>query len=60
MACGHCEEKVKKALSDVEGVTKVDASSESKRARIHYKGQEAPDLDTVNAALQDSGYFAEA
>lgn len=58
MNCGHCEEKVKKALQVVEGVKKVDASSDSKQATIHYAGVE-PSLETVNRALEGSGYFAE-
>lgn len=59
MACGHCEAKVKAALEGMDSVKKVEASSESKLATIHYKGSEAPSLDAVNGALEGSGYFAE-
>lgn len=59
MACGHCEAKVKTALEAMDSVKKVDASSESKLATIHYKGGEAPTLEDVNSALEGSGYFAE-
>ena len=58
MACGHCEAKVKSALEGMESVKKVDASSKTKLATIHYDG-DAPTLDAVNSALETSGYFAE-
>ena len=59
MACGHCEAKVKAALEKMSEVKKVEASSESKLATIHYKGGDAPSLEQVNSALEGSGYFAE-
>lgn len=59
MACGHCEAKVKTALEAMPEVKKVEASSESKLATLHYKGGDAPTLDEVNSALEGSGYFAE-
>lgn len=59
MACGHCEAKVKAALESVPEIKKVEASSESKLATIHYKGGDAPTVDAVNSALEGSGYFAE-
>lgn len=59
MACGHCEAKVKSALEAMDSVKKVEASSESKLATIHYKGGEAPTVEDVNSALEGSGYFAE-
>ena len=58
MACGHCEAKVKAALEAMPSTKKVEASSESKVATIHYKG-DAPTLEKVNQALEGSGYFAE-
>jgi copper chaperone CopZ len=59
MACGHCEEKVRTALEAMQDVKKVEASSESKLATLHYTGDRAPNLEAVNAALEGSGYFAE-
>lgn len=58
MACGHCEAKVKAALEGMDSVKKVDASSKTKLATIHFDG-EAPTLEQVNSALETSGYFAE-
>mgnify|MGYP006306810529 CR=1 FL=1 len=59
MACGHCEAKVKAALEEMPKVKRVDASSESKLATLHYKGDQPPTLGAVNSALEGSGYFAE-
>ncbi|MFP4329326.1 MAG: heavy-metal-associated domain-containing protein [Alkalispirochaetaceae bacterium] len=58
MACGHCEAKVKSVLEGMERVKKVEASSRTKVATIHYEG-EAPTIEAVNSALESSGYFAE-
>lgn len=58
LSCGHCEMKVGKLLSTVAGVVEVKASSADKRVTLVYKGSSAPSLETVTAALGDSGYTA--
>ena len=58
LSCGHCEMKVGKLLSTVEGVVDVKASAADKRVTLVYKGSTAPTLETIAAALGDSGYTA--
>lgn len=58
LSCGHCEMKVAKLLSSLDGVVDVKASASDKRVTLVYKGSTAPSLETVTAALGDSGYTA--
>ncbi len=56
MTCGHCEMAVKKALSQVSGVSSV--------VRVDRKKEEAvvegsPDAAALVAAIEEEGYQAE-
>lgn len=59
MNCGHCEAKVTAALETLEVVKRVRATSADKRLVIEYRGEEAPDLASVNAVLEPAGYPAQ-
>lgn len=56
MSCGHCVMRVEKALSKVQGVSKVQVSLSSKTAEV-----EGDNLETANLiqAVVSSGYQAE-
>ncbi|AHG02913.1 heavy metal transporter [Halobacterium sp. DL1] len=54
MTCGHCEQTVEEALSDVDGVTSADADRESDSATV----EGTSDTDTLVAAVDDAGYDA--
>lgn len=56
MSCGHCEQTVEEALSDVEGVESVDVDRESAAATV--EGDADP--DELVAAVEDAGYEASA
>lgn len=58
MNCGHCEARITKLVETLPNVKKVKATSANKQLTIEYVGDAAPDLTTVNAALEGSGYVA--
>ena len=53
MSCGHCVMRVKSALQDVAGVSKVDVDLLKKSAMI--EGEGLVDA-TLSAAVVESGY----
>lgn len=55
MSCGHCVMRVEKALSKVNGVSKVKVSLESKTAEVE---GEALDSSALLKAVEASGYQA--
>lgn len=60
MSCGHCEMRVKKALTAVPGVQDAEASHERERAVVMLApGQEAS-VDLLVAAVKEAGYEAES
>jgi len=52
MTCGHCEELVEDALTDLEAVT--DATADNETGDVQYEGDADP--DEVAAAVEDAGY----
>lgn len=60
MNCGHCEAKVTTAIETLPNIKKVKATSSDKKLVIEFKGDEGPDLATVNGVLEPAGYRAEA
>lgn len=56
MSCGHCEETVEEALTDVDGVDAVSVDRENEDATV--EGDADPN-DLV-AAVDDAGYEASA
>lgn len=60
MNCGHCEAKVSGAARGIAGVKKVYATSSDKRLVLEYRGDTAPDIETLNAVLKPVGYEAQS
>jgi copper chaperone CopZ len=57
MSCGHCAMKVKSAIEDIEGVTKVDVDLLRKSAFVEGEGLS----DTaLRAAVAGAGYRVSA
>jgi copper chaperone CopZ len=56
MSCGHCEETVAEALSDVDGVENVAVDREADAATVEGDA----DTDALVAAVEDAGYDASA
>ncbi len=59
MSCGHCEKRIEEMLKSVDGVAAVKADSSTRTTTLTLKGDNAPSLDQITAALGDSGYTAE-
>lgn len=55
MSCSHCENAVKKAVSALEGVTKVDVDIPGKKVAIEYQADKVTP-DDFKAAIEDQGY----
>ena len=60
MSCGHCEMRVSKALSAVEGVRKAEASHEKGQAVVTLEPKAEIDVAALVAAVKGAGYEAEA
>ena len=60
MSCGHCEMRVSKALSAVEGVTKAEASHEKGLAVVTLEPKAEVNVAALVAAVQGAGYEADA
>lgn len=56
MSCGHCEETVAEALSDVDGVENVAVDRADEQATVEGDA----DTDSLIAAVEDAGYDASA
>lgn len=56
MSCGHCEQTVEDALSDVEGVESATADREAAAATVEGDA----DAEELVAAVEDAGYDASA
>lgn len=54
MSCGHCVKHVKEALTELDGVTNVDVSLETKTA-ILTSSTDISD-DAIKAAIDEVGY----
>jgi copper chaperone len=54
MSCGGCEQNVETKLSDLPGVTSVEADNESDTVTVEGDVSE----DDVAAAVEDAGYTA--
>jgi Cu2+-exporting ATPase len=59
MTCGHCEMRVTKALSGVEGVSKAEADREKEQAIVTVDANAEPALALLVAAVEAAGYEAE-
>ncbi|NLN72005.1 MAG: heavy-metal-associated domain-containing protein [Thermoplasmatales archaeon] len=55
MTCGHCEARVVKAASSVEGVKSAKASSS--KGTVAVKGDMTPEtIEKVKTAINEAGY----
>ena len=59
MHCEHCEMRVSKALSAVEGVRKTEVSHEKGRAVVTLDPKVEVDVAALVAAVESVGYEAE-
>lgn len=53
MSCGHCEKAVKTALSELDGVTKVEVDLSTKKVEV--EGENLND-NLLKDAIEDAGY----
>ena len=60
MSCGHCEMRVSKALSGVEGVREAKASHEKGEAVVTLEPKAEVNVAALVAAVEGAGYEAEA
>jgi copper chaperone CopZ len=54
MDCGGCEESIRKAVSQVEGVASVTADHVSGLVEVSFARQ--PDEEKVRTAIEEAGY----
>lgn len=54
MSCNHCKSAVESAVSEVAGVTSVDASPEQDTVTVKY--QDDVNMEAVERAIYDAGY----
>ena len=59
MTCGHCEMRVTKALTGVDGVRKAEVDREKEQAIVTVDAQAAPAVELLVAAVEAAGYQAE-
>lgn len=54
ISCGHCKSAIESAVSELDGVDKVEVAIEEKTVDISF---DAPaDVDAVIAAIESQGY----
>ncbi len=59
MSCNHCVAAVKKAVSALPGVTKVDVNLAGKTATVEHDDDRAP-VAALRAAIEEQGYDVKA
>ncbi|MGI6160619.1 MAG: copper chaperone CopZ [Christensenellales bacterium] len=55
MTCSHCENAVKKAVGELDGVLKVDVSLADKTVSVEFDPAKVTSKDIENA-IEDQGY----
>lgn len=55
MSCGHCKAAVEKAVSALDGVSKVDVDLAGKKVSVTYNADKANE-DTIKKAITSQGY----
>lgn len=55
MTCDHCEESIQKGVSEVQGVSLVEANHEDSTTRVIYDPGKT-DSKTIVAAIEKRGY----
>lgn len=59
MTCGHCEMRVTKALTGVEGVRKAEVDREREQAIVSVDPKAEVAMESLVAAVEAAGYQAE-
>jgi copper chaperone len=54
MSCSHCENAVKKAVSEINGVTTVVVDLAGKTVTVTHEGNVT--ADTIKSAIEEQGY----
>ena len=57
ITCGHCVMSIKKELSELEGITKVDGDPENKSITVEWESPVT--LDKIKDTLKEINYPAE-
>ncbi|MCK5128385.1 MAG: heavy-metal-associated domain-containing protein [Clostridiales bacterium] len=57
MSCGHCVNRVKNAIEELQGVSNVEVSLEKKNAVVDYD-EKVLSSDVIIAAIEEVGYDA--
>ena len=57
ITCGHCVMSIKKELSELEGITKVDGDPENKSITVEWESPVT--LDKIKDILKEINYPAE-
>ncbi len=55
MTCGHCEKAVNGALTELDGVQKVDVNLETGKVNVDYDEGKVT-LEQMKEAVEDQGY----
>lgn len=55
MTCGHCKAAVNGALSDLDGVQKVDVNLETGKVNVEFDSSKVS-LEQMKEAVEDQGY----
>jgi copper chaperone len=55
MSCSHCENRVRKALSALRGVSNVEVSLENKTVTVDFDGSAVTE-DQMKMAVEEQGY----
>ncbi|WP_199256780.1 copper chaperone CopZ [Alteribacillus sp. YIM 98480] len=55
MTCGHCEQSVKGALKELDGVTEVNVNLSAGKVDVTYN-EEKVTLDNMREAVEEQGY----
>lgn len=55
MSCAHCEKAIQKAVSALEGVSRVDVDLPAKKVFIEYLAGKSTPAD-FKTAIEDQGY----
>jgi copper chaperone len=55
MSCSHCENAVKKAVGELNGVENVTVDLNSKKVTVEYNAEKVS-IETIKDTIEDQGY----
>lgn len=58
MSCSHCENAIKKAVGELNGVESVSVDLKSKKVTVEYDSDRL-ELGTIKDTIEDQGYDVE-